>query len=90
MFYPWPGHHREGVMFEALDIAMNYLRRTGYSEPHIEELAANIIWETYRNGVRHRIALANRAIVAIERSSAEKFSASTSMTRQVSFYPQLT
>jgi hypothetical protein len=87
MYYPWPGHHREGVMFEALDIAMNYLGRRGYAEPHIEELTANIIREAYQNGMRHRIALANRAIVAIEQSSAERSSAS--VPGRMWFYPRL-
>jgi hypothetical protein len=69
MFYPWPGHKREGVLFEALDIAVYYLTRTGQTDPHVEALAASLILGAYNHGIRHRIALANYAIVRIERAS---------------------
>jgi hypothetical protein len=57
------------VLCEALHIAMNYLRRTGRADDYryVEAMAMNVILEAYRNGMRHRIALADKAIVCVER-----------------------
>jgi hypothetical protein len=84
MFYPWPGHKLEGVLSEALDIAMYYLTRTGQADAHVEALAASVILSAYNQGVKNKIALANKAIVAVERSAKP-----SEMTELKSLYPRL-
>jgi hypothetical protein len=56
----------------ALVIAMNYLKGTGQAEDYgsVESLVRTTILEAHRQGVRHRIALANKAIVAVEKEQA--------------------
>jgi hypothetical protein len=69
MFYPWPGNKLEGVLSEALDIAMYYLTRTGQADPHVETFVARVILRAYTQGVKNKIALANKAITVVERSA---------------------
>jgi hypothetical protein len=68
MPYPWPLAEADLVLEEALDIALDYLERTGQAFPFSEtqRKCAHIILEKWRAGVRHRVKLANYAIVAIE------------------------
>jgi hypothetical protein len=65
---PWPIIDDEAVLYEALDIAMDYLERTGQAEDHdaVEAMAASVVLRSYARGVRHRIRLANDAIRALE------------------------
>jgi hypothetical protein len=69
-FYPWPTYDVETELSEALDIAMSYLEKSGQAENYreVESLAATVILSAYRSGVRQRIALANKAIVAVEKN----------------------
>ena len=55
----------------ALDIAMNYLERTGQATAYWETRSAvtSAILTAWRGGVRHHIRLANIAIKAIEQRS---------------------
>jgi hypothetical protein len=52
----------------ALDIALNYLQRTGQAAPfrEVQAVAAVAIANAWKAGVRHRIRLANAAIRAVE------------------------
>jgi hypothetical protein len=65
--YPWPIPGSK--LQEALDIAMDYLERTGQGAPYfeIEEACACVVVDVWNRGVRHRIEMANCAIVAIEK-----------------------
>ncbi len=73
--YPWPIGDLDSTMDEALDIAMDYLERTGQAEKFIEvqRVAATAIASAWKMGVRHRVRLANIAIKAVERKT-ERFS----------------
>jgi len=84
MFYPWPGNKLEGVLSEALDIAMYYLTRTGQADPHVEALVASVILRAYNQGVKNKIALANKAIVVVERSAKP-----SAVIQLKSLYPRL-
>jgi hypothetical protein len=68
MTLPWPTTDDEAVLYEALDIAMEYLERTGQAADHdaVEAMAASAVLRSYARGVRHRIRLANDAIKALE------------------------
>jgi hypothetical protein len=66
MPYPWPTS--DPVLQEALDIALDYLEFTGQATPFIQTqwLCANAILAAWNDGERHRVKLANCAILAIE------------------------
>jgi hypothetical protein len=68
--YPWPV---DCVMDEALEIAMNYLSRTGQAVNFmaVQNAAAKAIIAAWQGGVRHKIKLANCAIRAVETSAEE-------------------
>jgi hypothetical protein len=53
----------------ALDVALDYLERTGQAFPFSEtqRICALLILKSWRAGTRHRIRLANDAIKAIEK-----------------------
>jgi hypothetical protein len=66
--YPWPFGDFDFVMDEALDIAMDYLIRTGQAVKFRETqaTAANAIASAWKSGVRNRMRLSNLAIRAVE------------------------
>jgi hypothetical protein len=66
--YPWPTGDFDNVMDVALDIAMDYLERTGQAGRFLEvqRAAAQAIGAAWKGGVRHRIKLADIAIKAVE------------------------
>jgi hypothetical protein len=66
--YPWPLGEFDNVMDVALEIAMDYLDRTGQAVRFNEtqSTAAMAIAVAWKVGVRHRIKLANIAIRAAE------------------------
>ena len=70
--YPWPVEDTDGKLQSALDIAVDYLEFTRQAYPFsmVEKICASIILDAWKAGVRHRIRLANYAIVAIERARA--------------------
>ena len=70
MPYPWPIADAEATLQEALDIALDYLEftRQAYPFSEVERTCASVILKAWRAGARHRIRLANCAIVAIERN----------------------
>jgi hypothetical protein len=72
MSYPWPLAETDLVLEEALDIALDYLECTGQAFPFSEtqRQCAHVILDKWRAGVKHRIKLANYAIVAIEQNHA--------------------
>jgi hypothetical protein len=72
MSYPWPPDEEDPVLEEALDIAMDYLEITGQAFPfsQIQRICAGTILSSWRDGTKHRIRLANDAIVAIENNAA--------------------
>jgi hypothetical protein len=80
--YPWPV---DCVMDEALEIAMNYLSRTGQTDNFmaVQNAAAEGIMAAWQGGVRHKIRLANYAIRAIETGVAEP------ADKIASFYPRV-
>jgi hypothetical protein len=67
MPYPWPIESADLVLEEALNIALDYLELTGQAFPFTEtqRICAHVILEAWRSGVKHRIKLANYAIVAL-------------------------
>jgi phosphopantetheinyl transferase (holo-ACP synthase) len=70
VMYSWPV---DSVMDEALEIAMNYLSRTGQTVNFmaIQNAAAEAIIAAWQGGARHKIRLANCAIRAVESSAPE-------------------
>ena len=72
MQYPWPIEYSNTTLQEALDIALEYLEFTRQAEPitEVERICANVILAAWKAGARHRIKLANWAIVAIERKQS--------------------
>ena len=67
MQYPWPIACYP-LLDEALQIAMDYLERTGQDGEYmnVQSQAAHEIMVRWRAGVRHKLRLANYAIVAVE------------------------
>jgi len=72
--YPWPFGNFDYVLDDALDIALNYLDRTGQAVrfQEAQSKAAMAIAMAWKRGVRHRIKLANIAITAVEREREER------------------
>jgi hypothetical protein len=70
VMYPWPIGNCDYVMDDALNIAMDYLDRTGHATPFKEaqSTAARAIIVAWQSGVQHRIKLANVAIRAVEQN----------------------
>ena len=68
MTYQWPVLVSDSVVQEAFDIALDYLERTGQAYPYSEtqHICAEIIFREWNEGRRHRVWLANKAIVAVE------------------------
>ena len=68
--YPWPFGEFDIVMDDALNIAMDYLIRTGQAVKFREaqETAAHAISVAWRSGVRSRLRLSNLAIRAVEQN----------------------
>jgi hypothetical protein len=66
MLYPWPVAYP--LLDEALQIAMDYLEWTGQAGEYtkVQSQAAHEIMARWRAGVRHKLRLANYAIVAVE------------------------
>jgi hypothetical protein len=58
----------------ALDIAMNYLERTGQAEKFVEiqRVAAMAIVGAWKGGMRNRVRLANVAIEAVEQKYTQQ------------------
>jgi hypothetical protein len=71
MLFPWPIGDDDVVLSDALEIAMRYLSQSGQADDYtkVERIAASAILASWRNGARHRIYLANKAIVAVEQAS---------------------
>jgi hypothetical protein len=69
MPYPWPIEQADVTLQEALDIAIYYLECTSQAYPfsEVERICACNILAAWKAGTKHRIRLANYAIVAIER-----------------------
>ena len=70
--YPWPIGDFDYAMDDALDIAMNYLERTGQvgTFAEVQRVAATAIVAAWKMGVRNRIKLAHVAIKAVEQNRA--------------------
>jgi hypothetical protein len=68
--YPWPLGEFDNVMDVALEIALDYLDRTGQAVRfhEVQSTAAMAIAAAWKMGVRHRIKLANIGIKAVEQS----------------------
>jgi hypothetical protein len=74
----------DAILCQSLQIAMDYLKGTGRANDYrsVERRAIQVIIEGYRDGICHRISLANRAIVAVEKES-EPFG------KKISLYPKV-
>jgi hypothetical protein len=72
MPYSWPLAEADPVLEEALDIALDYLEFTWQAFPFSKTQCkcAHVMIEKWRAGVRHRIKLANYAIVTVEQARA--------------------
>jgi hypothetical protein len=68
--YPWPFGEFDYVMDDALNIAMDYLIRTGQAVKFrdAQAKAAMAIAVAWRSGVRSRLRLSNLAIRAVEQN----------------------
>jgi hypothetical protein len=68
--YPWPFGEFDSVMDDALNIAMDYLIRTGQAVEFrvAQETAAHAIAVAWRSGVRNRLRLINLAVRAVEQN----------------------
>jgi len=68
MRHVWPLNEKNSAFEEALNIALHYLEQTGQATNYmyVSELAARSIKAASDRGVKHKIALANAAIVAVE------------------------
>jgi hypothetical protein len=71
MPYPWPFENPDPVLQSSLDIALDYLGLTkqGYDFSTTEVACARVILDQWLVGGRrnrHRVWLANKAIVAVE------------------------
>ena len=69
--YNFPITERDPALDRAMDIAMGAMRRSGMAHHFVnpEALASSEILKGWNTGIRHPVALANRAIVAAERLS---------------------
>jgi hypothetical protein len=72
--YPWLTGEFDNAMDVALEIALDYLDRTGQAVmfEEVQSTAAAAIVGAWKAGVRHRIKLADIAIKAVE-EKAESF-----------------
>ena len=79
VIYPWPTEDPDGELQSALDIALDYLGFTGQAYPYstTERVCAYIILAAWRAGARHKIRLANCAILAIEKKQPISLTHST-------------
>jgi hypothetical protein len=70
--YSFPITERDPALGRAMDIAMESMRLSGMVNHFVnpEALASSEILKAWNNGVRHPVALANKAIVAAERLSS--------------------
>jgi hypothetical protein len=82
--YPWPGGNFDNVMDVALDIAMDYLERSGQAVVFLEvqRRAAVAIDTAWKAGVRHRIKLADVAIQTVERKREPLLNPEACQTRR--------
>ena len=67
----WPMGCEDPLLQEAMDIAMTYLERAGVLRLFVdaEDLVAAEVLAAWSRGVRHKIALANAGIVAVEKQT---------------------
>jgi hypothetical protein len=67
--YAWPLDDPDCIMHESLDIAMDYLIRTGQAAKfrEVQSKAADTIVHARQAGVCNRLRLVNLAISAVER-----------------------
>jgi hypothetical protein len=71
--YPWPFGDFDNRMDDALNIAMDYLMRSGQAVKFKETqtIAATSIASAWRAGERNRVKLTNYAIRAVERKDPD-------------------
>jgi hypothetical protein len=62
---------KDGHLFDALSIAMNFLKNTGQVADYcrVQSVAIGGILAARRKGVIHKIALANAAIAEVQKAS---------------------
>lgn len=82
--HPLPQLATDSVLIEALNIAMDYLMITGQADDYtnVQYRVVAAIIAAHRRGVTHRIALANKAIVTIEKQPKPP-------SKMPSFYPRV-
>jgi hypothetical protein len=66
--YLFPITERDPALDRAMGIAMGLMRQSGMADRFVnpEALASSEILKAWKKGVRHPVALANKAIVAAE------------------------
>jgi hypothetical protein len=71
--YPWPFGEFDNRMDDALNIAMDYLMRSGQAVKFKETqtIAATAIASAWRAGERKRVRLTNYAIRAVEQKDRD-------------------
>lgn len=68
MRHIWPLDEKNPVFNDAFDIAIQYLEQTGQAlnYVYVSQLVASSITAALESGVKHKIALANAASVAVQ------------------------
>ena len=68
----WPMGCEDPLLQEAMDIAVTYLEKAGILRRFVDakDLVAAEVLGAWSRGVRHKIALANAGIVAVEKQTA--------------------
>ncbi len=85
MSFAWPRQHCKPTLDEAMAIVGNYLvRKFGKANDQQLLIAASAILEASRHGVEKPLALANKAIVAMESDQGNRVQPQLS-----SVYPRL-
>jgi hypothetical protein len=71
--YPWPFGEFDNRMDDALNIAMDYLMRSGQAVKfkQTQTIAATAIASAWRAGERKRVKLTNYAIRAVEQKDTD-------------------
>jgi hypothetical protein len=67
----WPMGREDPLLQEAMDIAVTYLEKAGILRLFVdaEDLVAAEVLGAWSRGVRHKIALANAGIVAVQKQT---------------------
>lgn len=68
--HEWPLRCPDPALQEALEIALDYLQRTGQAEPRdgTDRVVSDAILDAWSHSVKHPLRLANAGILAVEQA----------------------